>query len=126
MKKSTSTMAGLLSAAMLSVSFPAVTSAAMVDSAQLLGMEQAGSQQTLDAFLARDQVREQLLALGVSPQMVQQRLQGLTDEEDRGVASRGRADRSRRHCLRGADRARTGGRDRRLQGLLRQLPADFH
>lgn len=86
MKKSTSTMAGLLSAAMLSVSFPAVTSAAMVDSAQLLGMEQAGSQQTLDAFLARDQVREQLLALGVSPQMVQQRLQGLTDEEARQLA----------------------------------------
>ena len=86
MKKSTSTMAGLLSAAMLSVSFPAVTSAAMVDSAQLLGMEQAGSQQTLDAFLARDQVREQLLALGVRPQMVQQRLQGLTDEEARQLA----------------------------------------
>ena len=86
MKKSTSTKAGLLSAAMLSVSFPAVTSAAMVDSAQLLGMEQAGSQQTLDAFLARDQVREQLLALGVSPQMVQQRLQGLTDEEARQLA----------------------------------------
>lgn len=86
MKKSTSTMAGLLSAAMLSVSFPAVTSAAMVDSAQLLGMEQASSQQTLDAFLARDQVREQLLALGVSPQMVQQRLQGLTDEEARQLA----------------------------------------
>lgn len=86
MKKSTSTMAGLLSAAMLSVSFPAVTSAAMVDSAQLLDMEQASSQQTLDAFLARDQVREQLLALGVSPQMVQQRLQGLTDEEARQLA----------------------------------------
>ena len=86
MKKSTSTMAGLLSAAMLSVSFPAVTSAAIVDSAQLLDMEQASSQQTLDAFLARDQVREQLLALGVSPQMVQQRLQGLTDEEARQLA----------------------------------------
>lgn len=71
---------------MLSVSFPAVTSAAMVDSAQLLGMEQTSSQQTLDAFMARDQVREQLLALGVSPDMVQQRLQGLTDEEARQLA----------------------------------------
>lgn len=86
MKNSTSTLAGLLSAAMLSVSFPAVTSAAMVDSAQLLGMEQASSEQTLDAFMARDQVRAQLLALGVSPDMVQQRLQGLTDEETRQLA----------------------------------------
>lgn len=86
MKNSTSTLAGLLSAAMLSVSFPAVTSAAMVDSAQLLGMEQASSEHTLDAFMARDQVRAQLLALGVSPDMVQQRLQGLTDEETRQLA----------------------------------------
>ena len=86
MKKSTSTLAGLLSATMLSVSFPAVTSAAMVDSAQLLASQQASDQQTLDAFMARDQVRDQLVALGVSPEIVQQRLQGLTDEEARQLA----------------------------------------
>lgn len=86
MKKSTSTLAGLLSAAMLSVSFPAVTSAAMVDSVQLLASQQTSDQHTLDAFMARDQVRDQLLALGVSPETVRERLQGLTDEEARQLA----------------------------------------
>lgn len=86
MRKSTSTLAGLLSAAMLSVSFPAVTSAAMVDSAQLLASQQTSDQQTLEAFMARDQVRDQLVALGVSPEMLQQRLRGLTDEEARQLA----------------------------------------
>ena len=86
MRKSVSTLAGLLSVAMLSLSFPAVTSAVMVDSAQLLESQQTTDQQTLDAFMARDQVRDQLLALGVNPESVQQRLQGLTDEEARQLA----------------------------------------
>lgn len=86
MNKVASMMAGVLSAAMLAVSFPTVTSAAMVDSAQLLEMTASDAQQTVTAFMARDQVREKLLAYGVSEDQVQARLAGLTEAEVRELA----------------------------------------
>lgn len=86
MNKVVSMTAGVLSAAMLAVSFPTVTSAAMVDSEQLLEMTASDAQQTVAAFMARDQVREKLLAYGVSEDQVQARLAGLTEAEVRELA----------------------------------------
>lgn len=86
MKQIRSLAVGVLSAA-LSLA-PMSLHAGMVDSSTLMQtQQQADARASVEAFMARDQVREQLQAWGVSEDQVQVRLAGLTDAEIQELAA---------------------------------------
>ncbi len=69
--------------------FPAPAVARIVGTDEALVTEQAGdSRASVDAWLARDEVRAQMLALGVDPAEVEARVALLGDEEIRELAGR--------------------------------------
>lgn len=73
---------GLFLAAAMTAAITAVPAeAAWISAADLVATQQAPARERLSQTLARDEVREQLRALGVKPEAVEKRLQGLTDEE---------------------------------------------
>ena len=73
-------MVYILSLSMLGVSMP--SSAGDIGTQTLLDAEQStGSLERVEAFLARDRVRDQMIAFGVDPEEVQQRISALTQEE---------------------------------------------
>lgn len=82
-------------AAITAACFFAVTGPLPVAQAAMIGTERIVSQQeltdaraNLDAFFSRNDVREQMEALGVSADEAKARVAGMTDEEVTRVASR--------------------------------------
>jgi len=74
-------LAGVLSAALL-ITAPAPARAEMVGTAQLLSADaRADKEAQVRNFLARDDVRKQLEAMGVDQKAAQERVASLTDSE---------------------------------------------
>ncbi len=70
----------VLTVSMLGAGMPA--SAGVIGTQTLLDAEQSvGSLERVEAFVARDRVRDQMIAFGVDPEEVRQRLSALTQEE---------------------------------------------
>lgn len=77
-----SSCAWMLCVSLVTASMPPPAEASMIGTLDVLALEQrADSLASARAALARDDVREQLLALGVSPADVDARLAALTAEE---------------------------------------------
>jgi hypothetical protein len=76
--------------ALLNLSSPPVARAAIVGTLQAVeaGSSRAADLSTVTSTLARDQVRAQMLALGVDPAVVDARVARLTDAELRSLAER--------------------------------------
>ena len=76
--------------AVLNLSSPPVAQAAIVGTLQAVeaGSSRAADLSTVTSTLARDQVRAQMLALGVDPAAVDARVARLTDAELRSLAER--------------------------------------
>jgi hypothetical protein len=76
--------------ALLNLSSPPVARAAIVGTLQAVeaGSSRAADLSTVTSALARDQVRAQMLALGVDPAAVDARVARLTDAELRTLAER--------------------------------------
>jgi hypothetical protein len=76
--------------ALLNLSSPPVAQAAIVGTLQAVeaGSSRAADLSAVTATLARDQVRAQMLALGVDPAAVDARVARLTDAELRSLAER--------------------------------------
>lgn len=76
--------------ALLNLSSPPVARAAIVGTLQAVeaGSSRAADLSAVTATLARDQVRAQMLALGVDPAAVDARVARLTDAELRSLAER--------------------------------------
>ena len=70
----------VLTVSMLGAGMPA--SAGVIGTQTLLDAEQSvGSLERVEAFVARNRVRDQMIAFGVDPEEVRQRLSALTQEE---------------------------------------------
>jgi hypothetical protein len=80
----------VLCLALLNLSSPTVARAAIVGTQQAVeaGSSRAADLSTVTAALARDQVRAEMLALGVDPAAVDARVARLTDAELRSLAER--------------------------------------
>jgi hypothetical protein len=76
--------------ALLNLSSPPVARAAIVGTLQAVeaGSSRAADLSTVTSALARDQVRAEMLALGVDPAAVDARVARLTDAELRSLAER--------------------------------------
>ncbi len=79
-------ISGLLAAALLVSTLPA--RAGMIGTAQLLAPSADAQRTSVDVFLARADVRNQLEALGVDPADAAQRVAGLTDTELQALSGR--------------------------------------
>jgi len=79
----------LVCVALLNLGSPLVAEAGLIGTLQAV---EAGTRSTdlaaVNAALARDQVREQLVALGVDPAQVESRVAALTDGELRALADK--------------------------------------
>ena len=77
----------LLCIALLTLGSPLVAQAGLIGTLQAVEADtRAQDLATVNATLARDQVREQFMALGVEPAEVESRLAALTDSELRMLA----------------------------------------
>lgn len=73
--------------AILNLGSPLVAEASLVGTLEAAGAStRAADLATVNSALARDQVRSELLSLGVDPARVEQRIAGLTDAELRTLA----------------------------------------
>jgi hypothetical protein len=80
-------VAQVLCIALLNLGSPLVAQAGLIGTLQAVEAEtRAQDLATVNAALARDQVREQFVALGVDPAEVESRLAALTDPELRMLA----------------------------------------
>jgi hypothetical protein len=80
MKNMQSVVVGALVAMMMSLSLP--LRAEFVGTEQMLEMDaRASAMATVDAFIARDEVRQQLQAWGVAPDAAAERVAALSDAE---------------------------------------------
>jgi hypothetical protein len=79
-----------MASGLLFVTFPAASYAGLIGTAEMLAADarvsavtsvRASQQAAIRSALARDDVRAQMLAMGVSPAEVEQRLDALTDAE---------------------------------------------
>ena len=78
----------LVSVALVSIGLAPVSYADIVSTTTLIEAEsRAESLREIELFLARDEVREQFLALGVSPEAVTARVNSLTADELRQLQS---------------------------------------
>lgn len=72
----------VMASGLLFVTFPAASYAGLIGTADMLAADARTSQKAaIQSALARDDVRTQMLAMGVSPMEVEQRLDALTDAE---------------------------------------------
>jgi len=71
----------LLIAFLLVNAFTPAANAAVIDTQTLLAVETESPQDVLTAFLAREDVHDQMVALGVDPESAANRVAGLTDQE---------------------------------------------
>jgi hypothetical protein len=75
--------------AVLNVGSPLVAHAALIGTLEAAGVDtRATDLGTVASTLARAEVRQELLALGVDPSTVEERIAGLTDAELRTLADR--------------------------------------
>jgi hypothetical protein len=75
--------------AILNVGSPLVANAALIGTLQAAGTStRAADQAVVAGALARAEVRQELVALGVDPATVEGRIAGLTDSELRALADR--------------------------------------
>jgi hypothetical protein len=87
MKPSKRIVAYVLCAAILNLSSPLVANARIIGTLQAVESQtRASDLATVNAALARDQVRSQFQALGVDPTQVEARVAALTDAELRTLA----------------------------------------
>ncbi len=78
-------LCGTLSAALIVVTTP--VQAAMIDNTEIIAQQASDARQSeVQAFMARDDVRAQLEALGVDPALATQRAAALTGNELQGLA----------------------------------------
>jgi hypothetical protein len=77
-------------AGLLACTMPAPVNARVVSTEEVLAQSatRSSDRATLDALLARDDVRAQLEALGVDPIQARERVQALDDQEVRELAAR--------------------------------------
>lgn len=79
----------LLVGAMAAFSVPVTQGqAALIGTDQVIDRTQKASQERVVAFMARDDVRAQLEAFGVSPEEAKKRVAALSDEEVRQIAGK--------------------------------------
>ena len=72
----------IMSFSLLGISLPSVSYAGIIGTQTLIENQQSNdSQARVEEFIARDNVREQIIALGVDPAEVQDRLSALTAGE---------------------------------------------
>lgn len=72
----------IMSFSLLGISLPSVSFAGIIGTQTLIENQQSNdSQARVEEFIARDNVREQIIALGVDPAEVQDRLSALTADE---------------------------------------------
>jgi hypothetical protein len=72
----------IMSFSLLGISLPSVSYAGIIGTQTLIENQQSNdSQARVEEFIARDNVREQIIALGVDPAEVQDRLSALTADE---------------------------------------------
>ena len=72
----------IMSFSLLGISLPSVSYAGIIGTQILIENQQSNdSQARVEEFIARDNVREQIIALGVDPAEVQDRLSALTADE---------------------------------------------
>lgn len=82
-------IASLLVVSISWASLPVAAHAALVPTDEVIVAEEAAANRAkVNAFLAREEVRQALVAQGVSEQAVQARVQALTDEEAAQLAGR--------------------------------------
>lgn len=82
-------IAALLTVAMTLASLPMGAQAALVSTEEAVSAELAQAErEKLGAFLAREDVRQALMAQGVSEQAVQERVRAMTDAEVAQLAGR--------------------------------------
>ncbi len=75
-------IASLVSIAMLSLSLPGAATAGMIGSAEWADAQQRAEQRaTVDAFLERADVQQQLIDFGVAPEDAKARVAALSDAE---------------------------------------------
>jgi hypothetical protein len=84
--RSRSFLTGLLAASLVLSTMPA--RAEMIGTAALLAPSADAQRDRVDAFIARDDVRQQFEALGVDPAEAAQRVAGLTDAELQTLSGR--------------------------------------
>ena len=84
--RSQSLLCGLLAASLVVTSLPA--RAEMIGTAQLLPAAAESQRERVDAFLAREDVRQQFEALGVNPVEAEQRVAALTAAELEQLSTR--------------------------------------
>ena len=90
----------LLVGAMAAFSVPVTQGqAALIGTDQVIDRTQKASQERVVAFMARDDVRAQLEAFGVSPEEAKKRVAALSDEEVRQIAGKLDSLTSSRECL---------------------------
>lgn len=80
---------GLLVGAMAALSVPvAPAQAALIGTDQVIDQSQGASRERVASFMARDDVRAQLEAFGVSPEEAKKRVAALSDEEIGQIADK--------------------------------------
>lgn len=73
----------------LLLALPSVVSADLVSTSEALALEEGGqARATVDAYLAREDVAEQLTSLGVDPELARLRAQALSPSELQELAGR--------------------------------------
>ena len=79
-------LTGLLAASLAVTTMPA--RAGMIGTPQLLAPSAEAQSERVQAFLAREDVRQQLVALGVDPTAASERVAGLTESELQQLSNR--------------------------------------
>lgn len=73
---------GVLSLSLMSACLPVVSVAGIISTQSMIEMERAGTDLArLESFIERENVRGQMISLGVNPAEVKERLAALTDNE---------------------------------------------
>jgi hypothetical protein len=75
------TCVALVSASLVSLGLQAPAAAGVVSTAEAIAATRSDARATVDAALARSDVREQLAAMGVDPAAIEGRIGALSDEE---------------------------------------------
>lgn len=81
-------VAGAVIAGLLASTVPAPAQARVVSTEEALAATPASDRTSLEALLARDDVRARLEALGVDPQQALERVRALDDQQVRELAAR--------------------------------------
>ena len=82
-------LVSVLSLSLMSAGLPAVSFAGIIGTQSMIEMERAGTDLgRVESFIGQDNIREQMISLGVDPAEVKERLAALTDNELRMLNDR--------------------------------------